>query len=250
MNGFEQHKIKHASPSSISLWESNPAMWVASYLLKKKRPGAPAMTRGIVIEDAVVAALSGKSVDDAVATAEKSFDEKIFLADDKSEKERASIRPITELSVEALKEFGAPQFDLDGRQQKVSINCNGDGWKLPIIGYLDLVYPDEGLVIDLKTTMRLPSTMMSSHKRQRCFYQKCMGNLSVKFLYVTPKKSIILEDGNVDAELNTIKQHLNRLERFLRISDDPEYLAAIVPVDPTHFYWSDCTDLRKEVFEI
>jgi hypothetical protein len=93
--------------------------------------------------------------------------------------------------------------------------------------------------------------MIQSHRRQRCLYQRCIGgNQQVKFLYVTPKKSGWLEDGDVETELATVKAHCNRLERFLSVSDDAEYLASIVPVDPTHFYWSDCIDQRKEIFGI
>ena len=188
---------------------------------------------------------------DAVAAALARFDKEITFADEKSEKERAAIGPMIELAVAELEQYGKPQFSIDGSQQKVSITCNGDGWKIPIIGFLDLVYPDHGLVVDLKTTMRMPSTMTQSHKRQRCIYQRCLGgNQQVKFLYVTPKKSGWLEDGDVDAELATVKAHCNRLERFLSVSDDAQYLASIVPVDPTHFYWSDCIDQRKEIFGI
>ena len=251
MNGFEKHGIKHLSNSSISLWESNPAQWVMSYLLKEKRPSSAAMWRGIAVEDGVVVCLDGGTLTDAVAAALARFDKEITFADEKSEKERAGIAPMIELAVAELEQYGKPQFSIDGSQQRVSITCAGDGWKIPIIGFLDLVYPDHGLVVDLKTTMRMPSTMMQSHKRQRCIYQRCLGgNQQVKFLYVTPKKSGWLEDGDVDAELATVKAHCNRLERFLRVSDDPKYLASIVPVDPTHFYWSDCIDQRKIIFGI
>ena len=251
MNGFEKHGIKHLSNSSINLWESNPAQWVMSYLLKEKRPSSAAMWRGIAVEDGVVACLDGGTLTDAVAAALARFDKEITFADEKSEKERAAIAPMIELAVAELEPYGKPSFSIDGSQQKVSITCAGDGWKIPIIGFLDLVYPDHGLVVDLKTTMRMPSVMMQSHKRQRCIYQRCLGgNQQVKFLYVTPKKSGWLEDGDVDAELAAIKAHCNRLERFLSVSDDPQYLASIVPVDPTHFYWGDCIDQRKEIFGI
>jgi hypothetical protein len=222
-----------------------------TYLLKEKRPSSAAMQRGIAVEDGVVVCLDGGTLTDAVAAALARFDKEITFADEKSEKERAAIAPMIELAVAELEQYGKPSFSIDGSQQKVSITCNGDGWKIPIIGFLDLVYPDHGLVVDLKTTMRMPSTMTQSHKRQRCIYQRCLGgNQQVKFLYVTPKKSGWLEDGDVDAELATVKAHCNRLERFLSVSDDPKYLASIVPVDPTHFYWSDCIDQRKEIFGI
>ena len=77
MNGFEKHGIKHLSNSSISLWESNPAQWVMSYLLKEKRPTSAAMQRGVAVEDAVVAVLNGKDVEQAIKDAEKAFDKKV-----------------------------------------------------------------------------------------------------------------------------------------------------------------------------
>jgi hypothetical protein len=250
-NGFELHGITHLSNSSISLWESNPAQWVMNYLLKEKQPSSAAMQRGVAVEDAVVAFFDGTTLGGAVAVGLARFDKVITFADEKSEKERAAIEPMIELAIGELQPYGKPQFSIDGSQEKVSITCAGDGWKIPVIGYLDFVYPKHGLVVDLKTTMRMPSTMIQSHRRQRCIYQRCLGgNQQVKFLYVTPKKSGWLEDGDVNEELAIVKAHCNRLERFLRVSDDAEYLASIVPVDPTHFYWSDCIDQRKEIFGI
>ena len=249
-NGFEMHKIKHSSASSINSWSANPGVFIMDKLLKKRRPASAAMWRGITVEDAVAAVLTGSAVEDAIATALAKFDKEIQFADEKTERERAAIEPMVELALEELKIYGEPEFSVDGSQQKVEINCAGDGWKLPIIGYLDLVFPKEGLVVDLKTTMRMPAKMSADHIRQRCIYQRCVGNSQVKFLYVTPKKSGWLEDGDVDENLEQIKAILNRQERFLRISDDPEYLASIVPIDPSHFYWSDCIEQRQKIFGV
>ena len=121
MNGFEKHGIKHLSNSSISLWESNPAQWVMSYLLKEKRPSSAAMWRGIAVEDGVVVCLDGGTLTDAVAAALARFDKEITFADEKSEKERAGIAPMIELAVAELEQYGKPQFSIDGSQQRVSI---------------------------------------------------------------------------------------------------------------------------------
>lgn len=249
-NGFEMHKITHSSASSINAWSANPGVFIMDKLLKKRRPASAAMWRGITVEDAVAAVLMGSAVDDAVAAALAKFDKEIQFASEKTERERAAIEPMVELALAELKQYGEPEFSTDGSQQKVEINCAGDGWKLPIIGYLDLVFPTHGLIVDLKTTMRMPSKMSPDHIRQRCIYQRCAGNSQVKFLYVTPKKSGWLEDGDVDENLEQIKAILNRQERFLRISDDPEYLASIVPIDPSHFYWSDCIEQRQKIFGV
>jgi len=163
------------------------------------------------------------------------------------EKERSGIEPMATLAIEALKPYGKPKVMLTG-QQKVSVNCAGDGWKLPVIGFLDIEYPDQGLVIDLKTTLRMPSKMSAGHIRQRCVYARCKGNSVVQFLYVTPKKVALLEDGNVDEELAKIKAILNRTERFLT-AGDRDFLASIVPVNPNTFYWRDAGGIRSELFD-
>ena len=163
-------------------------------------------------------------------------------------KERANIEPMATLAIEALKQYGKPKVMLTG-QQKVNINCAGDGWKLPVIGYLDLDFPDHGTVVDLKTTLRMPSVMSPGHQRQRCVYARCKGNAAVKFLYVTPKKVAFLEDGIVEEELAKIKLILNRTERFLR-AGGRDFLASIVPVNPNSFYWRGACNTRKELYDI
>ena len=161
-------------------------------------------------------------------------------------KERANIEPMATLAVDVLKQYGKPKVMLTG-QQKVSINCAGDGWTMPVLGYIDMEFPDHGLVIDLKTTMRMPSVMSAGHQRQRCVYARCKGNSAVKFLYVTPKKVAFMEDGNVEEELAKIKSILNRTERFLR-AGDKNFLASIVPHNPHTFYWRGGDEIRSELF--
>jgi hypothetical protein len=104
-----------------------------------------------------------------------------------------------------------------------------------VIGFLDLVFPQHGVVIDLKTTGRMPSTMSAEHQLQRAIYQKAKGgNQSVKFLYVTPKKAAMLEDGDPTEILAQAKVQITRMEAFLRTLDK-ETAKAIVPVQPNSF---------------
>jgi len=154
-----------------------------------------------------------------------------------------------QLAVEELTEFGKPEFPENERQEKISITAKGDGWEIPVIGYLDLVFPQHGVVIDLKTTSRLPSSMSAEHVLQRAIYQKAKGNMAVRFLYVTPKKAVMLEDGDVNETLALAKAQINRLEAFLR-AVDKDTARAIVPLNPNSFYWSGAEALRKEFYGI
>jgi hypothetical protein len=248
MNGFEKHGIDHLSPSSINLWANAPDVWLMSYLYGIRTPMGPAPWRGIVVEEAVVETLMGGSEKDAIQKALDKFDKRFLIGDEATTKERAMIEPMVQLSVEQLMEFGKPEFPEEGGQNKISITAKGDGWTVPVIGFLDLVYPQHGVVIDLKTTGRMPSTMSAEHQLQRAIYQKAKGgNQSVKFLYVTPKKAAMLEDGDPTEILAQAKVQITRMEAFLRTLDK-ETAKAIVPVQPNSFYWKGNEALRKEFY--
>jgi hypothetical protein len=249
MNGFEKHNIDHLSASSINLWANAPDVWVMSYLFGLRTPMGPAPWRGICVEDAVVETLMGGSEKDAIQKALDKFDKRFLIGDEATTKERDMVQPMVQLAVEQLMEFGKPEFaDEENKQEKISITAKGNGWEIPVIGFLDLVFPQHGVVIDLKTTGRMPSTMSAEHQLQRAIYAKAKGgNQSVKFLYVTPKKASMLEDGDPAEILAQAKVQITRMEAFLRTLDK-ETAKAIVPVQPNSFYWKGNEALRKEFY--
>ena len=249
MNGFKKHNIDHLSASSINLWANAPDVWVMQYLHGQRTPfTSPAPWRGICVEDAVVETLMGGSEAEAIAKALAKFDQRFPIGDEKTTKEREMVQPMVHIAVEQLMEFGRPEFaDAENKQEKISITAKGDGYEVPVIGYLDLVYPQHGLVIDLKTTSRMPSSMSAEHRLQRAIYAKAKGNMAVKFLYVTPKKAAMLEDGDVAETLAFAKAQISRLEAFLR-AVDKDTARAIVPCNPNSFYWQGAEELRKEFY--
>ena len=249
MSGFAKHNIDHLSASSINLWANAPDVWVMSYLFGLRTPMGPAPWRGICVEDAVVETLMGGSEKDAIQKALDKFDKRFLIGNEATTKERDMIEPMVQLSVEQLMEFGKPEFaDEENKQEKISITAKGNGWEIPVIGFLDLVYPHHGVVIDLKTTGRIPSTMSAEHQLQRAIYQKAKGgNQSVKFLYVSSKKASMLEDGDPTEILAQAKVQITRMEAFLRALDK-ETAKAIVPVQPNSFYWKGNEALRKEFY--
>tara|TARA_R110000824_G_scaffold369893_1_gene559416 strand:+ start:448 stop:1197 length:750 start_codon:yes stop_codon:yes gene_type:complete len=247
MNGFEKHGIKHLSASSINLWTNAPDVWVASYLFKKRGSmSAPAM-RGICTEDAVSAFLTGEMQKEAaLEKALEKFDKMFFLADEKISKERAMIEPCMELALKDLEQYGKPEFPEEG-QVKISITAKTPDFEIPVIGYLDFVFPDHGIVVDLKTTGRIPSTMSAEHQLQRAIYQQARGNQIVKFLYVSSKKTSMLEDGDPTEILAIAKKRIARLEKFLR-SGSADEIKDIIPVNPNSFYWNGSEDTREELY--
>lgn len=248
-NGFDRHNIDHLSASSINLYSNAPDVWVVSYLFGKRTPMGPAPWRGICVEDAVVQILMGDSEAAAIDKALAKFDQRFVIGGEKTTAERRRIEPMTQMAVAELAHLGQPEFAEDDEQMKISITAKGDGWSIPVIGFLDLVYPQHGLVIDLKTTGRIPNKMSAEHQLQRAIYAKAKGNMAIKFLYVSEKKTNMLEDGDADELLGLAKVQIARMEAFLRHCDK-ETALAIVPVQPSSFYWQGAEDLRKEFYGI
>ena len=248
MNGFEKHGIDHLSASSVNLWSNAPDVWVASYLFQRKTAMGPAPWRGICVEDAVVETLCGGKQAEAIDKAMEKFHSRFMIAGDDISREAARIAPMVEIAVQELAQYGKPEFPEDSKQEKISITARGEDWSIPVIGFLDLVFPDHGLVIDLKTTGRIPSSMSAEHQLQRAIYAKAKGgNMAVKFLYVSEKKASLLEDGDPTELLAQAKVQITRMEAFLRTLDK-EQAKAIVPINPASFYWKGSEDLRKEFY--
>lgn len=252
INGFQKHGLEHTSASQINMWEECPAAWVAKYLYNKKFKFGVAPQIGILTEKAVERVLT-KQCDfaAAVADARKEFGKMNALnTNEKDLKRIDDIELMAELALSELSEYGEPVFD-DGDQHKVELLCKGEGWEVPVIGFTDFVYPDHGLVVDLKTTLRIPSNMSSAHKRQAAIYKKAFGNYAMKFLYVSPKKALWHEiDGEDEAEhLNQIKEILSRQEMLLR-TFSAEEMRAVAPLSLGSFYWNGDEEIRKELYGV
>jgi len=255
MNGFQKHGIKHLSASAINLWMDAPDMYCARYLGKHKSGGSAAMTRGIAVEDGVVAALATTAtVEDAIQIAHRRFDKSYPIGNENSTKQRSVIAPMIRQSIEALEHLGKPDFEGEViekfTQEKVEIKTKlDDGSVVPVIGYLDLVYQTQGLVVDLKSTLRMPSIMSPQHQLQRAIYSKAKGNNAVRFLYVSDKKHKFLECGHVPTVLGQAKVIIRRLNSFLLTVDDADHAMSIVPHNPHTFYWNGAEKLRQKLFK-
>lgn len=248
MNGFEKHGIGHLSASSINCWIEAPDVWVSKYLLGHRFPFGAAAKRGTVIEEGVARLLVGDTETNAIAAALEQYDRGFPVPSPVTQKQRDMIEPSIKIAFEALKGFGDPDFPENGGQHKIEILARGDGWAVPVIGYLDFVFPDHGLVIDLKTTAACPSSMSRSHKLQRAIYSLAKGNMAVKFLYVTPKKSALLEDGDPGSIMREAKAEITRMERFLSKVENGEEAISILPHNSGSFYWSGAEDVARAVY--
>ena len=246
MNGFEKHNIDHLSASSINLWTNAPDVWVAKYLHNFKGSFGPAARRGQCVETAVHLTITGGDFEQSVKTALEDFDKTFMFGTEDTTKERDLIEPMARIAVEELDHLGAPEAGGD-EQHRISISADFGEWSIPVIGFLDFTYPEHGLVVDLKTTTRVPSVMSADHQLQRAIYSAATGNMAVKFLYCSAKKATWLEDGNPAEILARAKVQIARLERFLSLHSAEDALAC-VPVNPSTFYWKNDEAARIEMY--
>lgn len=251
MSAFERHGIDHLSPSSLNSWINAPSLWVLEKLLKFRGPMGAAAHRGTAVEVGVSAGLFDHSMTPEACTmaALPVFDKLTALSGDpKRAEERAAIPGMVEQGL-ALRSHGMPimpngetRFG-SGVQHKVEIAL--EGVSVPVIGYLDWLYPDE--ILDLKTTLRVPSSMSETHLRQASVYKTAHMDRRVRFFYVSPKKSEkhTLTREQYDVAMRQLIGSAQRLERFLALSNDPHELAAVVPHSSESFYFNEPTTKAK-----
>ncbi len=240
MTVFATHGIDHLSASNLNLWIAQPAMWAASYLMKRRTPVGPAAHRGTAIECGVEAGLFDPSL--PVAECQKIALERYhgltrLSSDQRIEKERDSIAPSVEVALRELRQYGPPDKPDDGRQHKIEIIL--PGIPIPIIGFLDFRWSSHGIIGDLKTTARIPSAISDAHARQGAIYTRSGSNMQTRMCYVSAKKIAVYVVDDVDYHLGQLTQAAQSIERFLSLSDDSEKLTKCFAPDLSSFYWGD-----------
>lgn len=227
---FERH-----SPSSLNLFCASPSMFVLEKVLGRRQPvGSPAH-RGTAVEDGVTVGLLNPAASFEACTdaAFKTYDKITALSGDKRRDEyRATIPDMVKSALEELRPYGIPTHT----QQFVS--WKPEGLAFPIVGYLDYRWEQHGILVDLKTTEKLPSSIKIPHARQVALYATMTGdNVDARLTYCTPKKRATYQLENTRDHLRALHQIALRCEAFLALSEDPSFFTSITAPDFESFYW-------------
>lgn len=253
MNSFEKHGITHLSASSVNLFIAAPALWACSYLMKRRTPVGPAAHRGTAIEAGVEAGLFDPDM--PVEAAQKVAHEKFhsltrLSSDGRIEKERATIDGSVAVALAELRQYGVPDVPdaTFGRQTKLELTIPGVA--VPVWGFIDFEWPQHGIIVDLKTTARIPSAISDPHARQGAIYSGPGANTQVRFAYVSEKKIAVYVLDNVAQHLASFVQAAQSIERLLSLSDDSEKLTRCFAPDLTSFYWADSSavSIAREIW--
>jgi hypothetical protein len=244
MNGFERHGITRLSPSTLNHFAAAPAHWVMARLLHLRAPTSARAARGTAVEGGVHQGLirPDMPIADCVAVAEAAFDRAMALTpDDRREIERANLAGYVINALTELRSYGVPS----AAQHRVEMGL--DDVPVPIEGYADWVFDDYGLIVDLKTTERLPASISDAHGRQGAVYAKAHGNYGMRFAYLKPiagekngRAAVVYEMSAEDVRrhLTALHQIALRLGRFLSLSSDARELAGLLVPDFEHFWWN------------
>ena len=226
-------QIQHHSPTSLNLFCASTSMFVLEKVLGFRQPvGAPAH-RGTAVEAGVTFGLVNEyaPIDDSVAVALERYDTLMALCADRRRQEyRQTIHEMVPSALEELRPYGPPSACQGYMEWKP------EGLKLPIIGHLDFHWGHHNITVDLKTSERLPAAVKIPHARQVALYVNS-NNADARVTYVSPKKHLTYRVENIDEHRRALHQIALRVEKFLSLSDDPQFFLDITAPDLESFYW-------------
>ena len=228
---FERHGIAHLSPSSLRLWRDCPPVWIGKYLLKAPDESGPGAWRGRAVEAGVDRLLFGLHGETAMAAMYAEWTNCAQgVVDPDAEKEHEALQDFLVQAGVAFQGLATPLQ----RQAKVELEL--PGISVPLIGYVDWLWPDHGS--DLKTTWRMPTTPDPSHVEQVAAYSMFHG-VPFELVYVTPKKWTRYDvTSTMAAEAyDRVIEAAHALRSFLaHVSDGHDALSMFSP-DYTSFYF-------------
>lgn len=244
--------IEWLSPSSCNCFAMSPAAWCAQYLLKRELGvGLPAI-RGTAAEVGVAHGLkTGDSDAVCVGLALDAFDARVprsFAAD--VDIERGAVPGIVRQALAELRQYG------DGVETQVKVEYRYDDLPIPIIGYIDFLWPEHGILVDLKSQRRLASAIKPSHARQVALYTTwgagTVGNADARVAYATPRECAVYGLESPHQHFETLMTIARTICGFVASSPDPLELTRKTVPDLDHFLWNgeQARELAWEVWGI
>ena len=235
LKNIVKNDFKH-SFSSVNKFKHNPSEWLVYYGLGLKVSSSPAMVRGNLSEFGAYYKIKRgmQQKDDKYFTkllSHKFSKYKFFNAE-------------SELynSIDIAKKFEEKLYERQLRNivsyQKEKVE-KIKGLEYPVRLFTDFEY--DNLIVDLKSTLRLPTKPKIDHVRQQALYSK-LHDKPIALLYATPKKTLWYDLTKQDVKngYDELLRDFKSLENFIDMCDnDIEKAIKITPLntDPSPFYW-------------
>lgn len=236
MTPFQKHNIRHLSPSSLALYQAEPALWCGRYLLGWPNEVGAAAWVGSAVEDGLTAFLHGEP--EPLEHAYRSYDRQAAgLIDDAVAKGRLEIQPMLDQAMLALN-------GKDGCRpiSQAKVEYFFEGVSIPIIGYIDYSSPALDGGLDLKTTRAMPSEARPAHLAQVGFYSLARKE-PFRLLYVTPKKWAFYPLVDAEAAVRPLVLAARAIQNMLDKADSGTDAITMFAADTSSFYWTDASRL-------
>jgi len=222
------------SPSALNLFAASPAMFVLERVLGYPQPVGAIAHRGVAIEDGVAHGLKNPDASDkdCVRIAHARYDVLTAMSGDaRRQKFRDDIPDMVAQALDELRPYGIPT------ETQGFITWHPETLRMPIVGYFDFKWEYDGIIVDLKTTDRMPSEIKIAHARQVSLYA-ASDNQEGRLTYCTPKKCQTLKLENIREHRMALLNIARKVEHFLSLSEDPAFFTGITVPDLDSFYWS------------
>ena len=235
--------VRH-SPSALNLFAASPSMFVLERIVGLEQPVSVPAHRGVAVEDGVTRGLlEDAPLPDCINSALARYDVLTAMStDERREKCRATIPDMVKQALAELRPYGIPS------ETQGLVEWQPEGLELPIVGYFDYHWVEHNITTDLKTTERMPSAVKVNHARQVSLYVTS-NNADPRVTYCTPRKCQTYSVENINEHRKALHQIALRVEKFLSLSDDPEFFKSITVPDLESFYWTNPA-ARQLAFEL
>jgi len=238
--------FKH-SFSSASKFVKNPSEWICHYGLGLRSPSSPAMTRGNLSEFGTYYKVKrGMQQKD-----DKAFSKLIEHRFKKLKYLDADKEIIN--AIEIAKQFEKVLYERQLRDiksyQREEIKKVED-LKYPVRMFTDFEF--DNIIIDAKSTLRMPYAPKIDHLRQQGLYAT-LYDKPTALLYATPKKTMYykLTEDDIKQGYNECLNHFKSLENYIiRCNNSLEEAIKITPLytDPNPFAWDH--NIKQEAEKI
>jgi len=262
-NGFQKHDIDHLSESSVNKANEPFDVCLCDKIGGAKFPTNYPMWQGKAVELGIDQNVySGQEIDFCIRSALDYFSKQTNMMPNYAEeyaKREPIISRMVQTGIQQLRTIGVPKQPTLGEQHKIEIPVrfgDGDNGTIPVIGFLDYWFPEENIIVDLKTTAKAPSKWTLSHAIQASLYKKAMEvetgkPVRVLFLYVLTRQKepyVWLELDDPTFYLKSFKRTVKQMEAFLSDYDDIESMLERAPHNPDSFYWHGAEDVLREYY--
>ena len=262
-NGFQKFDIDHLSASSVNKAREAFDVWIVDKIGGAKFPTNFSMWQGKAVELGVDQNVySNQEIDFCIRSALDYFSKQTNMLPnyaDEYAKREPIIKRMVQTGIQQLRTIGVPKQPTLGEQHKIEIPvrfAEGDLGTIPVIGFLDYWFPEENIVVDLKTTAKAPSKWTLSHAIQASIYKKAMEKetgkpVKVFFLYVLSRQKdpfVWLELEDPKFYLKSFKRTVSQMEAFLSDYDDLESMLKRAPHNPDSFYWNGAEDVLQQYY--